>query len=118
MGLIGFIIILLFLNGIVSFGFASFLRSTGLAIVGSAIVTVMLFLVWGINTAASSNAEDVHDIFLALNITIMFMIPAAIVTSAGFVLLTKREQRKNGPVQMKPQSDTCPEFAKSDHTKL
>jgi len=104
MGLIGFILILLFVNGLVSFGFTRCLRSTGLAIVGSAIVTVMLFLVWGAFAAAHADAADVHDVFLAVNISLMFMIPAALVTSSGFVLLTRREQRKKVAPPMDSES--------------
>ena len=72
--------------------------------VGSAIVTVMLFLVWGVNAAATAKAEDVQDAFLAVNITLIFMIPTALVTSSGFVLLTRREQRKKVAPPMDSES--------------
>ncbi len=117
MGLIGFTLIRLFVNGLVSFGFASSLRSTGFAIVGSAIVTVMLFLVWAANAAANATTEDLHDVALAVNITLMFMIPTAFVTSSGFVLLTKREQRNNAAPPMDSASSGHAEGVKTGPTK-
>jgi heme/copper-type cytochrome/quinol oxidase subunit 2 len=98
MGIIGFILVLLVVNGLVSFALTKFIRSTGLAIVASAIITIMLFLLWGMNSAANARGEDVHDIFLAINIMIMFVVPGVIGTSAGFVLLNKRSKKNGDPL--------------------
>lgn len=94
MGILAFILILLVVNGVVSFALTRFIRATGLAIFASAIITIMLFLLWGMESAASARGEDVHDVFLAINIMSFFVVPGLIGTSFGFVLLIRRMQTK------------------------
>jgi hypothetical protein len=110
-------LILLVLNGFVSSGFTSFIRSVGLAIAASAITTVMRFLVWGDKYGGEFKCGAVHDVFLAVNIILIFVVPAVIGTSVGFVLLTRRAQQNSGAVKRKPESITRPEAGKSHQTK-
>jgi hypothetical protein len=105
MGMLGFILVLLLVNGLVSFGLASFIHSTGLAIVASAVTTVMLFLLWGMHTVADARGEDVHDVFLAINILLMFVAPGAILTSFGFVLWVRHAQKKSAKSSQPPDKE-------------
>ena len=97
MGIIGFIIVLLVVNGSVSFALAKFIRAPGLAIVASAIITILLFLLLGINSAMNAEDRDFHDVLLAINIMLIFVVPGVIGTSVGFVILSKRSNKNGDP---------------------
>ena len=54
MGLVGFIMIVVVLNGVVSFGIVSFVRSAVLAVIGSTIITEMLLAIYVLTLAKDS----------------------------------------------------------------
>jgi|GEM_PF-6893939 heme/copper-type cytochrome/quinol oxidase subunit 2 len=44
--------------------------------------------------ATNARGEDVHEVFLAMYIMILFVVPGVMGTSVGFVFLCKRTREK------------------------
>jgi hypothetical protein len=93
MGLVGFIMIVVVLNGVVSFGIVSFVRSAVLAVIGSTIITEMLLAIYVLTLAKDS--PDAADGILAANILAMLSTPVVFGTSCGFVFCWNRLRRRN-----------------------
>ena len=91
MGLLLFILLLVGLNAIVSFAIAAVVRSNVLCIISSVVATEGVIALYGLNSAAGS--REVHDVLLAMNISLILSTPVIVGTSVGFVVLARRLYR-------------------------
>jgi hypothetical protein len=93
MALIALMMILVALNGVVSFGITSFISSTILAVIASAVITEMLVAIYFLNQARHS--PDAADVILGANIVAMLSTPLILATSWGFVFCWRRVRQKH-----------------------
>ena len=87
-----FILILIVLSAIVSFGLAIFIRSNLLCIIASIMICELLTTLFGLLQAAQSH--DGYDALLGVNITIIIDIPIFIGTVIVFTFLARRIYQK------------------------
>ena len=93
MGFLVYILLLIGITAVVSFIIAAFIRSNLLSIIASAVTAESLVVLYGLHAAASS--PDVHDVLLAVNITLMVCTPVFIGAAVGFTLLARRVYKRN-----------------------
>jgi hypothetical protein len=92
MELLAAILILLAVNGAVSSSLGASVRSTGLGIITSAIITELLIAIYILSMAAQS--RDAADGILAVNIFAIICTAPMFGTLAGFVLLWRHFKRR------------------------
>ena len=93
MAFIGLILIVVALNGVVSFGIASFVRSNVLAVIASTAITEMLVAIYFLTQAQHS--ADATDCILAANVTVIVTTPVIVCTSCGFIFCLRRFRRRH-----------------------
>jgi len=99
MGWFTLILMILVITAVVSFVMAAVLRSTGLCMLASAVISEgLLVLYWATQAASSPYPEDV---LLGVSIVVMIFTPAFILSAVGSTLLARRVYRK---LQQKAQS--------------
>jgi hypothetical protein len=93
MGFITFILTIVVMTAVISFVVAALIRSNPLAIVASAVIAELLFVLYLlVQAGASPHAEDV---LLGANITVIVGTPIFIGAAVGFTFLARRMYRKN-----------------------
>jgi len=92
MEFIGFIMLVVALNAIVTLAIASFVRSTVLAVIASTAITEMLVAIYILTQAKHS--PDAADVISAANIVAILTTPLILGTSYGFVFCLRRLLRK------------------------
>ena len=90
---IEFILLVVALNGVVSFGIASFVRSTVLAVIASTAITEMLVAIYILTQAQHS--PDAADCILAANVAAIVTTPVIVGTSCGFIFCLRRLRRRH-----------------------
>jgi len=107
MTVLAFILVALLVTGLISFGFARILRSTGLAFAASAVTTVMLisFLLLGIYLAS-------NEAFIGIYFLLLFFIPCVFPISFACVVFIRHVQKRTADtseVQNKQNGDPLPD---------
>jgi hypothetical protein len=93
MELVILILVLVALNGVVSFAISAFVRSMIFAVIASTVITEMLVAIYFLNQAKHSS--DAADVILGTNIVAILSTPVIICTSCGFMYCWRKWQHKH-----------------------
>lgn len=93
MGFITFILTIVIVTEVISFGAAALIRSNTLSIVASAVIAELLFVLYLLVLAAES--PHAEDLLLGANITVLVGTPIFIGAAVGSTFLARRLYRKN-----------------------
>lgn len=100
---VGTMLIVVLVTGLVSFFLARLVRSLPLAIIGSIVITDLLFIFYVISYVAYSRKTDPHAsemISLLPVVLVVVTAPTVVLSSIGFVRLASRfYQRKTPPTE-------------------